>query len=481
MSEGTIITFYSYKGGVGRTFALANIAALLSTWGYKILCIDWDLEAPGLQFYFQSRMKERNPPGLVEFIQAHVEGKQPSWQDYTTSVSFDDAASLLFMQAGHRDESYVQRLQGLNWETLYTEHNLGNFLELVRNEWKESLDFILIDSRTGITDIGGICTIQLPDLLVLPLTANEQSLSGSIDTINRLRAAQADLPLDHGNILVLPIISRFERRVEYTLAEQWLAKFAKRLAPFYKEWLHRDIKIKDILNFTRIPSVPFWNFGEELPVIEKGTEDPDDIGFPLETLAALVAQKFSSTDVLIRNRDVFVNAVKSSAKIQDELTELQSPYAEQTKRDLPANLFISYSYKDKKLIEELEIHLSLLRRQAIIDAWSIGQISAGTEWAKEINSRLEEADIILLLISSDYLASPSSDIEIMRSMTQAKAGKAIVLPVILRPADWEASPISTLAVLPSGAKPVTTWPDRDEAWADVAKGIRQAVKSLRKP
>ncbi len=60
MSEGTIITFYSYKGGVGRTFALANIAALLSTWGYKVLCIDWDLEAPGLHFYFQSWMNARN-------------------------------------------------------------------------------------------------------------------------------------------------------------------------------------------------------------------------------------------------------------------------------------------------------------------------------------------------------------------------------------------------------------------------------------
>ncbi|MBA2677623.1 MAG: AAA family ATPase [Ktedonobacteraceae bacterium] len=83
MSEGTIITFYSYKGGVGRTFALANIAALLSTWGYKVLCIDWDLEAPGLQFYFQSRLTTQDSPGLVEFIDDYVKGKQPSWRDYT--------------------------------------------------------------------------------------------------------------------------------------------------------------------------------------------------------------------------------------------------------------------------------------------------------------------------------------------------------------------------------------------------------------
>jgi len=481
MSKGTIITFYSYKGGVGRTFALANIASLLSIWGYKVLCIDWDLEAPGLQFYFQSRLATQNPPGLVEFIHDYVKGKQPSWRDYAASVSFNKAGSpLLFIPAGHRDELYTQRLQNLNWETLYSEHNLGNFLEQVRNEWKEALDFIFIDSRTGITDIGGICTIQLPDLLVLPLTANEQSLSGSVDTMNRLRATQAELPLDRGNIPVLPIISRFEGRVEYKQAEQWLTKFAQRLAPFYKEWLHRDVKVEEILNFTRIPSIPFWSFGEELPVIDKGTDDPDDIGFPLETLAALVAQKFSSTDVLIRNRDVFVSAAKSGAEIRDALTEQQSAPGKQIGRNSPVNLFISYSYRDKKFKEELEVHLSILRRQNMITIWSDRQISAGTDWSQEINARLEESNLILLLISSDYLASPTSDQEMEQALKRAQAGEAKIIPIILRPVDWQASPLSSLKFLPSNAKPVTTWADQDAVWADIAKGIREAVQSLRK-
>lgn len=68
MSEGTIVTFYSYKGGVGRTFALANIGTLLSSWGYKVLCIDWDLEAPGLHLYFKSWIQQENRHGLTEMI-----------------------------------------------------------------------------------------------------------------------------------------------------------------------------------------------------------------------------------------------------------------------------------------------------------------------------------------------------------------------------------------------------------------------------
>ncbi len=381
------------------------------------------------------------------------------------------------MQAGHFDESYIRRSQNLNWETLYSEHDLGNFLEQVRSEWKENFDFIFIDSRTGVTDIGGICTIQLPDLLVLPLTASEQSLSGSVDIMNRLRATQAELPLDRGNILVLPVISRFEGRVEYKQGELWLHKFAQKLAPFYQDWLHRDVKVEEILNFTRIPSIPFWSFGEELPAIDKGTDDPDDIGFPLETLAALVAQKFSSTDVLIRNRDVFVDAARSGAEIRNDPAE--SAFESLNRQVSPVNLFISYSDKDRKLKDELELHLSSLRRRGTLAIWSDKQITAGTDWAQEINAQLEESNLILLLISSNYLASPASDYEIKQAVKRAQVGNAVVLPIILRPVDWQEPPLSSFQALPSDGKPVVTWTDRDAAWADVARGVRKAVESLR--
>ena len=470
MSEGTIITFYSYKGGVGRTFTLANVASLLSKWGYKVLCIDWDLEAPGLHFYFQSRLVPQNPLGLIDFISDYLQGKQPSWHNYVASASFNKVGSpLLLMQAGHHDELYIQRLQNLNWETLYSEHYFGNFLEKIRNEWKENFDFVFIDSRTGITDIGDICTIQLPDLLVLPLTANEQSLSGSTEILNRLRITQANLPLDHGSVPVLPVISRFEGRVEYKHSEQWLAKFALKLAPFYKEWLHRDVKVEEILNFTRIPSVPFWSFGEELPVIDKGTDDPDDIGFSLETLAALVAQKFSSTDVLIRNRDIYIDIAKSGAKIKDNLSIQKSNFEGKSSLKSLINLFISYSPRDRKFLDRLQTHLAPLRRQGIIRSSHIEEIPAGVEWVQEINARLKEADLVLLLISPDYLASPASD-QIIK-LIQTRGGKARVIPVILRPVLWESFLPNSLQVLPSNTVPVALWKDSDAAFSSIVTDI----------
>jgi len=483
MSKGTVITFYSYKGGVGRTFALANIGALLSTWGYKTLCVDWDLEAPGLQFYFQPWIKEKDRPGLVEFIQAHVNYEKPRWQDYITEVNLSPTGTQLsFMKAGQQNHTYVQRLQAIDWATLYidSKHNLGYFLEQLRADWKQAFDFVLIDSRTGITDISNICTVQLPDLLVLLLTANNQNLSGSLDTIKRLRAAHEELPFDRGNALIMPIISRFERRVEYERAEVWLDTFVKDLGQYYNEWIHRDTKVRDILNFTRIPSIPFWSFGEGLPVIEKGTGETEDIGYPLETLAALVAQRFSFTDVLLQNRDSFVMAAKKGAKERDREDTTSTPSTLGTAPDALTQVFISYAPEDEQFKKTLDRHLSTLRRQGVINTWSDREIPAGVERGSEINARLEAANVILLLISSDYLVSPASDSEMARALQRAQAGEARIIPIILRPVDWQASLISTIQVLPYNGQPVTVWKDQDAAWANVAKGIREAVESLKK-
>lgn len=479
MSKGTIITFYSYKGGVGRTFALANIGALLSTWGYKVLCIDWDLEAPGLQFYFQSRMKEQDRPGLVEFIQAHADGKQPQWQNYVTDIQFENTKTpLLLMKAGRQDATYVQRMQALNWDTLYAQHDLGNFLETMRDDWKRSLDFVLIDSRTGITDIGGICTVQLPDLLVLLLTANDQSLSGSLDTVERLRSAHAQLPLDHGKTLIMPVISRFERRIEYAESERWLNIFAQKLAPLYNEWVHRDIPVREMLNFTRIPYISFWSFGEKLPVIKPGTEDPEDIGFSLETLAALVAQKFSASDELVRNRDTFVDVARIGASLQKSSVDKSATSSESNPSNLPVKIYISYSHYDRSLEKELEKHLFILQRQKIIQILSDKEIPSGVDWSQEINVRLENADIILLLISADYFALPASYREMERAMARHMAGDAIVIPIILRPVDWKASPIVYVQVLPLNGTPVTFWSSQDEVWSEVTQSIRKVVETF---
>lgn len=474
MTEGLIVTFYSYKGGVGRTLALANIGALLCRWGYKVLCIDWDLEAPGLHLYFRPYVVTPDRPGLTELVQAHADGKKPKWNKYVSEVTIPQANHPLYMiTAGRQDESYVSRMQALDWSELYEKHNFGNFLEATRGEWKESFDFILIDSRTGITDIGGICTVQLPDFLVLLFTANQQSLRGSLEVVKRAARARNSLPFDRAKLLTLPVAARFEMRVEYEMAQQWLKIFADELRPLYAEWAHKDVTAEELLNYTRMPYIPYWSFGEKLPVIEKGTDDTEDIGFSLETLAALVAQKFSYSDVLVRNRDSFVSAVRKLSELKEGAA------APMTKSGKGLKLFISYSHKDEKLLDELEKHLGPLVRQGLIDTWHDRNISPGEDWRKAISAHLEEADIILLLLSSDFLASDYDySVEMRRALDRHANGEARVIPIVLRDVNWSETPLARLQALPEDGPAVTAWPNRDSAWRNVSVGIQKAAEQI---
>lgn len=145
----------------------------------------------------------------------------------------------------------------------------------------------------------------------------------------------------------------------------------------------------------------------------------------------------------------------------------------------PIEIFYSYSHKDEDLRDELDTHLSVLKRQGLISAWHDRCISAGTEWAGKIDEHLESAQVILLLISNYFMASDYCwDVELKRAMERHEARQARVIPIILRPVDMKGAPFAKLQALPKDAKPVTKWSDRDEAFLDIAKGIRRVVESL---
>jgi TIR domain len=143
-------------------------------------------------------------------------------------------------------------------------------------------------------------------------------------------------------------------------------------------------------------------------------------------------------------------------------------------------VFFSYAHKDEELKNELVKHLSILKRQGVITAWHDREITAGTEWAGEIDRHLNTAHIILLLISSDFLASDYCyDIELAQAMERHATGEACVIPVILREVDWKGAVFGKLQALPKNADPVANWVNRDQAFADVARGIRKAVEELK--
>ncbi|MBA2393325.1 MAG: TIR domain-containing protein [Ktedonobacteraceae bacterium] len=143
------------------------------------------------------------------------------------------------------------------------------------------------------------------------------------------------------------------------------------------------------------------------------------------------------------------------------------------------DLFYSYAHEDEALRDRLNTHLSLLRQQGFIYAWYDRDISAGSLWAQEIDTHLQTARIILLLVSPDFMTSSYCyGVEMKEALRRHEAGEATVIPIILRPCDWEAAPFGKLQALPKDGKAVTMWANRDAALTNIAKGIRKVVDEI---
>jgi DNA-directed RNA polymerase specialized sigma24 family protein len=154
--------------------------------------------------------------------------------------------------------------------------------------------------------------------------------------------------------------------------------------------------------------------------------------------------------------------------------------AEPVAKGGPVKLFYCYAHNDEPLRNKLQIHLSNLQHQQIIEGWHDRKIAAGSEWAGEIDEQINSARVVLLLVSSNFLASKYCyDVEMKRALERHEKGEARVIPVILRPCDWKGAPFGKLQALPKDAKPVTKWKSQDEAFLDVSSGIRRAVEELK--
>lgn len=199
-TPGKIITFYSYKGGTGRSMALANVAWILARNGKKVLAVDWDLEAPGLHRYFYPYLRDPDltaSEGVIDMVinfadEAVTPGDppvDPHWYKpyanilrYAMSldaVFFPEGGTLDFVPAGRQGPSYATRVNSFHWQNFYVRLGGGVFLDAVKDSMRTHYDYILIDSRTGVSDTAGICTVQMPDILVVCFTLNNQSIDGA--------------------------------------------------------------------------------------------------------------------------------------------------------------------------------------------------------------------------------------------------------------------------------------------------------------
>jgi Leucine-rich repeat (LRR) protein len=168
----------------------------------------------------------------------------------------------------------------------------------------------------------------------------------------------------------------------------------------------------------------------------------------------------------------------SGTVLNDEISKVKNSM--KPKETLPLKIFYCYAHEDRDLRDRIDKHLSILKHLGQIVGWYDREIQAGTEWEREIEENLDTASLILLLVSADFVASDYCyGVEMTKALELHRTGQARVLPILLRSVDWQGAPFATLQMLPTGAKPIMQWKDQDEALEDVAKGIRNAINSLR--
>lgn len=278
--------------------ALANVAALLARDGLRVLAVDWDLEAPGLDRYFSGRLQplpESDGGGLLDFIADASRGaaKAKDWKRYASAVDLRPG-KLTLITSGRQNEQYAARVLSLDWAHFFGKAHGGEFIEALRDQWREAFDVTLIDSRTGITDSGGVCTIQIPDVLVPVFTANEQSLEGTKEIVQRAQLGRQQLAYDRAPFLVFPLPSRFDGRTEVEEAQKWLDRFTEELAPFYADWVPATIDVREVVERTKLPYIAYFSFGEKLPVVTHSTTDPESLGHAYSIAASLIGADFKN-------------------------------------------------------------------------------------------------------------------------------------------------------------------------------------------
>jgi cellulose biosynthesis protein BcsQ len=332
-----IISFYSFKGGVGRTMALVNIGVELALAGKSVLMVDLDLEAPGLTTYMRdlSSSPISNQPGIIEWLSETAtagSGLKSSWRDYVSRVDTKLDTHVNVMTSGRWDSSYNSRVLGFEWGDFF-ERGGGDILESLRTEWNDSYDIVLVDSRTGITDTAGVCTVHLPDVIVPVFTANEQSVEGVSDVIRRAQDARTALAHPRGKALIFPLASRFDDRTESELSREWMQRFARALGDFYDDWLPTSVTAKQALERTKLPYVSFYSFGDSLAVLRDSPSDVTSLGFAFRTAARLIHQDFRDVERLFQgeqfsdaddNDPVSAYSVMIAEAPEPSATELQN-------------------------------------------------------------------------------------------------------------------------------------------------------------
>ncbi|MFC6082733.1 FxSxx-COOH system tetratricopeptide repeat protein [Sphaerisporangium aureirubrum] len=288
--DGQIITFYSFKGGTGRTMALANVAWILAANGFRVLVIDWDLESPGLHKFFRPFLNGEviaETPGVIDLLTEYSwaatrDTPRPAdWhleyakvKPHAIPVNWDHFPSgggLDFLSAGLQNRDYSSLVSSFDWDNLYERLGGGPFFDALRDDMRANYDYVLIDSRTGLSDIADICTVHFPDVLITCFTLNDQSIEGAASVAGRIADRYPE------RIRVLPVPMRVDDAEKEKLdagrvfARSQFERFPLRLSP--------DETVT-YWGAVEVPYKPFYAYEETLATFG------DEPGSPTSLLAA---------------------------------------------------------------------------------------------------------------------------------------------------------------------------------------------------
>ncbi|WP_067171615.1 FxSxx-COOH system tetratricopeptide repeat protein [Microtetraspora niveoalba] len=296
--EGRIVTFYSYKGGTGRTMALANTAWVLAGNGLRVLVVDWDLESPGLHKFFHPFLDVGTisaTPGVIDIISNYMwaavrEQQRPAdWhREYARVMphavslewEFPGRGTLDFVSAGQQNRDYSSLVSTFDWDNFYERLGGGRFLDALRADMKRNYDYTLIDSRTGMSDIADICTIQMPDILIDCFTMADQSIEGAAKIARYIDERYRDR-----EIRILPVPMRIDDGEKDKLdagrlfARSKFDRFPKGMTP--EELNHYWLSVE-------IPYKRFYAFEETLAAFGDTPGSPTSMLSAYERLTAAI-------------------------------------------------------------------------------------------------------------------------------------------------------------------------------------------------
>jgi len=401
MTEGKIVTFYSYKGGTGRTMALANTAWILASNGLKVLMVDWDLDAPGLHKFFHpflNQAKITDGPGIIDLINAYVwavthkEDDRPAdWHlpyARTTALAttvnwphFPDGGSLSFVSAGRQNRDYATAVSAIDWDDFYGRLGGGQFFDALRADMKENYDYTLIDSRTGLSDIADICTVHFPDIVVDCFTLSDQSIEGAAAV-----ARSIDELYQAKNIRIFPVPMRIDD------AEKEKLDAGRALARLRFDRFPNGMTEEEATKYwgsIEIPYKPFYAFEEMLASFG------DVPGLSTSMLAAFERLTSAVTDGQV-----------SSLPPVDEEVRLRYQ-ADFTRRRVspPADLYLSYVPEDRMWADWITAVLGQAGFHVLREDTTA---AAGADVRTESHRGTESARRTIALLSAAYLRSPQA-------------------------------------------------------------------------